>query len=261
MALQASNIALRYGHLSLLDGIDFTLKPGKVHVILGPNGAGKTSLLRILCGDLSPSRGEVMLHGQPYAEWSSLERARRLAVLPQHTTLNFPFTAEEVVQLGRTPHTSGVVRDKQIISAALARVDGSYLANRFYTQLSGGEKQRVQLARVLAQIWPNEDDNIANDGRVLILDEPTASFDLAHQQLLVEVVREFAAQGVAVAMVVHDLNLALQCADTVTLLSCGRVAASGSPAGVMRAELLQQVFSARLDVITHPTSGRPLIIS
>lgn len=259
MALTATNIGLNFSGARILNGVDLTLEPGKVTVLLGPNGTGKTSLLRILTGELQPHSGSVALNGTAINEWPADQRARLLGVLPQLATLNFPFTVQEVVQLGRTPHSTGQQKDREIVNEALALVDGSYLAKRYYTQLSGGEKQRVQLARVLAQIWQPSPDDGAH--RCLILDEPTSSFDLCHQQLMMSVVRRFAEQGVAVCLVLHDLNLAVQCADHIGLLCCGELVASGTPAEVMTPELLRRVFTADIDVIEHPKTGKPLIIT
>ena len=255
--LSAGNITLSLSGVSILHDVSVGLLPRQVTVILGPNGAGKTSLLRTLCGEQAPDSGEVLLHGRPLEQWSAAQRARVLGVLPQSSVLNFPFTVEEVVQLGRTPHSTGVARDREIVEAALQLVDGSYLVGRYYTQLSGGEKQRVQLARVLAQIW--EPDPLGD--RCLILDEPTSSFDLAHQQLMLDAVRRFADQGVSVCLVLHDLNLAAQCADQLILVRCGRQAAVGTAQQVLQPDILQEVFAVAVDVIPHPKNGRPLVIT
>ncbi|MCB1703747.1 MAG: heme ABC transporter ATP-binding protein, partial [Halioglobus sp.] len=140
---------------------------------------------------------------------------------------------------------------------ALQAVDGDYLANRFYTQLSGGEKQRVHLARVLAQIWePSLDGE-----RYLVLDEPTSSFDLAHQQLTLEVVRNLAASGVGVLMVIHDLNLAARCADEMFLMQCGKQVISGTPQQVLQRDIIARVFQVEASIGVHPTSGTPLVIT
>jgi iron complex transport system ATP-binding protein len=180
-----------------------------------------------------------------------------LAVLPQHSLLNFPFTAAEVVMLGRTPHDTGVARDREIVAQALSAVDGAYLAGRIYTQLSGGEKQRVHLARVLAQIW----DASAEGERYLVLDEPTSSFDLAHQQLTLDVVRNLAQTGVGILMVIHDLNLAARCANRMCLMQYGRIVDCGTPDEVLKSETIKRVFGVEASIAVHPVSGTPLVIT
>jgi iron complex transport system ATP-binding protein len=257
VALSATGLSLRIGEFPLLDDVDLAVEPGKVTAVLGPNGAGKTSLLRVLVGELTPDRGEVRLNQRGFHEWLAVERARTLAVLPQHSLLNFPFTAEEVVMLGRTPHDTGATQDRAIVAEALRAVDGDYLSDRVYTQLSGGEKQRVHLARVLAQVW--EPSPLGH--RYLVLDEPTSSFDLAHQQLTLDIVKSLAVREVGILMVIHDLNLAARCADQMVLLQCGAIVASGSPEEVLVANIIRQVFQVDAKIGTHPVSGKPLVIT
>ena len=256
MPLAGRGIQLHVSGFDLLRDVDLAVRPGTVTAIVGPNGAGKSSLLRVLCGELAPTQGEVRLNGRALGDWEADRRARMLAVLPQHAVLDFPFTAREVVSLGRTPHGTGAGRDAEIVRAALEAVDAAYLDKRFYTQMSGGEKQRVQLARVLAQVW----EPVPEGERVLVLDEPTAAFDLAHQQITLGIVRRFAAEGVGVLVVLHDLNLAAQCADRLVVLSCGRVAAEGSPAEVLDAALVERVFGLRCVLMPHPLTGAPMVV-
>jgi iron complex transport system ATP-binding protein len=257
MSLSARNVSLTLSQTPVLTGVEVDVLPGSIATIAGPNGAGKTSLLRVLVGELSASSGSVMLNGKTLQSWSPLDRAKTLAVLPQHSLLNFPFTAAEVVMLGRTPHDTGLKRDSEIVEQALKMVDGDYLANRIYTQLSGGEKQRVHLARVLAQIW----EPSVGGGRYLVLDEPTSSFDLAHQQLTLEIVRKLAHKGVGILMVIHDLNLAARCSDTMYLMQCGAVAISGAPQDVLQSEIISRVFQVQASIGVHPQSGTPLVIT
>ena len=157
MTMFADNISLHLSGFDLLRNISLEVEAGAVTAIVGPNGAGKSSLLKVLTGEVTATRGDVYLNQRELTHWPLLDRAQMLAVLPQHTLLNFPFTADEVVGLGRIPHQTGVTKDNQIITQALDLVDASYLQKRFYTQMSGGEKQRVQLARMLAQIWQPSD--------------------------------------------------------------------------------------------------------
>jgi heme transport system ATP-binding protein len=257
MALEARAVSLSISGVKLLDSISLPVEPGQVTAVLGPNGAGKTSLLRVLTGELQPDAGEVLLDGQPLPNWAGMQRARSLAVLPQHSLLNFPFYAEEVVMLGRTPHDTGRKQDEDIVQQALEAVDCKHLASRVYTHLSGGEKQRVQLARVLAQVW----EPLAGAQRYLVLDEPTSSLDLAHQRLTLEVVRNLSDRNVGVLLVLHDLNLAARCADQMVLLQCGRIAVSGEPAAVLTKENISDVFQVEASIGEHPTDGTPLVIT
>lgn len=257
MSLCAEGLCLSLSGIPLLQDIDIEVKPGKITTILGPNGAGKTSLLRVLTGELLPTVGRVSLNGCPVRDVPPVQRARTLAVLPQHSLLNFPFTAAEVVMLGRTPHDTGALRDRAIAAQALKAVDGDYLADRIYTRLSGGEKQRVHLARVLAQVW----ESTGEGDRYLVLDEPTSSFDLAHQQLTLDVVRNLGRKGVGILMVIHDLNLAARCADQMVLLRSGQIVTSGSPQDVLTVGNVTDVFQVDVHISEHPVSGKPLVIT
>jgi len=257
MSLSARNLSLTLSGTLLLGDIDLDVLPGQITTVLGPNGAGKTSLLRVLVGELAPDKGSVTLNGRELTQWSPPRRARTLAVLPQHSLLNFPFTAAEVVMLGRTPHDTGAARDREIVLQALRAVDGDHLAGRIYTQMSGGEKQRVHLARVLAQIW----ETVGEGERYLVLDEPTSSFDLAHQQLTLDVVRDLAEKGVGILMVLHDLNLASRCADRMFLMQRGRMVISGTPGEVLSPETITRVFQVEVNIGVHPVSGTPLVIT
>lgn len=257
MSLQAREVSVTASGTPLLVNVDLAISPGSVTAVLGPNGAGKTSLIRVLAGELPCDSGSVSLGGEPLSSWPAARLAQSLAVLPQHSLLDFPFTAAEVVMLGRTPHDTGLARDSEIVAEALASVDAAHLTTRIYTQLSGGEKQRVHLARVLAQIW----EPVNNADRFLMLDEPTASFDLAHQQLTLEVVGELAKRGVGVLLVLHDLNLAARCADTIVLMQCASVAHSGTSDDVLNADTIASVFQIDVQIGAHPVTGSPLVIT
>ena len=155
--LLAEDLQVVRGRKTVLDGVSLTVEPGQVLGVLGPNGAGKSSLLGALCGELAAQRGRVLLHDRALCDWSGHERAQRLAVLPQASSLGFAFRVEEVVGMGRLPHRTGQVRDQEIVQAALEAADALHLADRSYLALSGGERQRVHLARVLTQLWPGEE--------------------------------------------------------------------------------------------------------
>jgi iron complex transport system ATP-binding protein len=238
-----------------LDQISLEVPAGSATAIIGPNGAGKTSLLRAICGELDIQLGELQFNGKAMHLWKPQQRAKLMAILPQRSSLEFPFTAEEVVSLGRIPHDTPRQRNHQIVMEALELVDCANLAGRLYVHLSGGEKQRVQLARVAAQIW----DEQAQD-RCLILDEPSASLDLAHQAMIVGMMRFFARQGVAILTVLHDLNLASKCADQIVVLDRGRLVDCGEPKAVLTEEMLSRVFNIDALVSVNAKDGSCLVI-
>lgn len=253
--LRAENLQVTRGRQQVLRDISLELQPGQVLGVLGPNGAGKSTLLGALCGELQPTQGQVSLCQRPLAQWAGQQRARRLAVLPQSSTLGFAFNVQEVVALGRLPHDSGRERDAEIIDAALHAADAFHLRGRSYLALSGGERQRVHLARVLAQLWPGE------QGCTLLLDEPTSMLDPLHQHTTLQAVRAFADRGGAVLLILHDLNLAARYCDRILLLEQGAARAIGSPAQVLQPDSLKAVFGIEVLVQPHPERGHPLIIT
>ncbi|MDR2307876.1 MAG: heme ABC transporter ATP-binding protein [Paucimonas sp.] len=253
--LDVENLCLKRAGQEVLRDISLKLHPGQILGVLGPNGAGKSSLLGALCGELAPSGGRVHLDGRALAEWDGPERARRLAVLPQTSSLGFGFSVEEVVGLGRLPHASGQQRDREVIAAALRAADAQHLGERSYLALSGGERQRVHLARVLAQLWPGE------AGTTLLLDEPTSALDPLHQHTTLQAVRDFANNGAAVLVILHDLNLAARYCDHILLLEQGRCHALDTPQQVLTPTALRRVFGIDVLVQPHPERGHPLIIT
>lgn len=242
---------------ALVDAVSLALRPGELAVLIGPNGAGKSTLLGLLSGRLRPTQGRAVLDGIPLDRWASATLARRRAVLVQEPALAFAFTGLEVALLGRHPHCGGHPghHDRQMAMRALHAADAAAFAHRPVDTLSGGERARVHLARVLAQVaWEP-----AGPVRVLLLDEPTASLDLAHQHALLARVRHLAQEtGLAVLASVHDLNLAARHADRLLLLSGGALLADGVPDDVLIPETVQRGFgiaTARVAVPgqTHPT--------
>ena len=244
----------RAGKIVLAD-VSLELLPGEVLGVLGPNGAGKSTLLAALCGELQPDQGKVWLDQQALKSLTGAQRAQRLAVLPQTSTLDFAFRVEEVVGMGRLPHQTGRVRDDEIINAALHAADVGHLSGRSYLALSGGERQRVHLARVLAQLWPGE------AGQTLLLDEPTSMLDPLHQHTTLQAIRRFADRGAAVLVILHDLNLAARYCDRILLLDCGRPYALDTPSMVLQPGPLKAVFGLEVLVQAHPERGHPLIIA
>jgi len=224
---------------TLVDQSSFSLQAGEVISIIGPNGAGKSSLLKAISGELSFS-GKLSFNGLSV---DRLKRARHLAVLPQLSLLNFPYKVPE---------------DQLIIQEVLALLDIDYLAERRYTKLSGGEKQRVQLARVLCQIWRAEDAD--HQARILLLDEPNSALDLGHQQELMKIVSDVAKQGVAVMMVMHDINLAIPYSDKILAMLCSQTIAFGSPVDVIKQATIEKLFQAKFEIVQHPQHQTPLVI-
>jgi iron complex transport system ATP-binding protein len=257
MSLQANQLAYAIGSISLLEGVSLTLQPGEIIAMVGANGAGKSTLLRLLTGELTPTQGAVLLDGKTLSAWSKRDLARRRGVLPQSSVLAFGFTALEVVLMGRTPHLRGIERaeDYDIAYEALSATQVDHLVERSYMSLSGGEQQRVQLARVLAQIWQ------ATEPRYLLLDEPTNNLDLAHQHSTLEIAAGFARRGVGVLAVLHDLNLAAQYADHIVMLKSGRVLAAGLPNTVLTPTLIDEAFNMAVMIQPHPCLNCPLVIA
>lgn len=253
--LCVENLFLQRGTNQVLSNVSLAVQPYQVLGVLGPNGAGKSSLLGALCGELNANQGRVTLDGRDLSHWPGQERAQRLAVLPQISSLGFAFKVEEVVGMGRLPHRTGLVCDQQIVDAALQAADARHLVGRSYLALSGGERQRVHLARVLAQLWPGE------EGRTLLLDEPTSMLDPLHQHTTLQAVRNFADRGAAVLVILHDLNLAARYCDRILLLEQGRCHAFASPEEVLTPAALRAVYGIDVLVQAHPERGHPLIIA
>jgi len=244
MSLLASNLGVDLGSRAILRDVAIELRPGEVLAIVGPNGAGKTTLLRALAGELRPTIGAVSLDGHPLATWSPQELARRRAVLPQKPVLSAAFTIEEVVHLGRFPHGGAEIEDTAAVQRALSSVGLADRAGDPYTNLSGGEEQRVMVARVLAQLDANHDRP-----RYLLLDEPTAALDLAWQHRLLSLARQLAQLGVAVFAILHDLTLAATYADRVGLLVDGRLTALGASREVLTAAAIERAYGVEATVI------------
>jgi len=251
LTAQSLTVTVAGGRRTLLSGVDCSLVPGEVVALIGPNGAGKSTLLSALSGLRAPSAGEVLLDGKPLAALSATARARRVAVLSQSSALSFPFRVRDVVALGRWPHegTPEARRDSDAIAEALARLDLHALAERDYLHLSGGEQQRVHLARVLAQAFRARTD----DG-VLLLDEPVAALDPRHQHATLRLVTELARTGLAVAVVLHDLALAARYATRLLLLDGGRLVAAGPPARVLRHARCAEVLGVSVR-LSHEADG------
>lgn len=253
--LRVDDVSLEVDGKFLLQGISADFLPGRLSVLLGPNGAGKSTLLRLLAAELPPSKGRLRLDAKDLQTWSAADLARRRAFLPQSYRLDFAFRALDVVMLGRYPFHGGTetAEDVDRVLQALSRVDAVHLAEREYLSLSGGERQRVQLARVLVQVEQAE-------GGWLLLDEPTSALDLAHQHQLMRLLREMAARGLGIIASLHDLNLAAAYADEVVMLCEGRLHGKGTSEAVLTAGHIGEIYGLPVEVISHPHSGKPLVL-
>lgn len=275
--LQAHGIAVQRGERQILSDIDLSLPAGQVIGVLGANGAGKSTLLAALAGELSPSAGRITLNGRPLSAWPAAELASCRAVLPQSPSLQFDLPVATVIGMGAYPHArhtrtgaprtdsrdtaqAAIAEDQRILQRVLVLADVQDLYERRYRRLSGGEQQRVHLARVLYQLLLARQGH--DEYRVLMLDEPTASLDPRHQLHLLSAVHTLVhEENVAALVIVHDLNLAAGCCDRLLLLGQGRVAACGTPAQVLTPDTLRQVYGVEATVLPHPNQpGRPLVV-
>jgi len=252
--LQAVGVSYQVGSRLLLDRISFALQPGEMVALIGPNGAGKSTLLRILTGYLSASQGHCMIDGQRIECWPRDQLARRRAVMRQQSHVEFAVPVREVVAMGRAPWPGRL--NQQMIEQVMQLTGCDNLAQRDYRLLSGGEQQRVQLARALAQLW--HDDGPQG---WLFLDEPTSALDLYYQQHALRLLHQLTRHGrLTVCCVLHDLNLAALWSDRMLLLHQGALVASGPPVEVMTEETLTRWYQADLQVHHHSQDAVPQIV-
>jgi iron complex transport system ATP-binding protein len=256
--IEARDVSVAIGSKRILHVVEFSARAGEVTAIVGPNGSGKTTFMKSLSGDL-PASGTIRINGRDLRDMKPWQLAGMRAVLPQATTLSFPFTVREIVRLGVLGGRSGALagEEDRLPERALARVDLDGFAGRYYQELSGGEQQRVQLARVLCQVWSPVLDG---EPRWLFLDEPVSSLDIKHQLVIMNIAREFASRGGGVVAILHDLNLTSMFADHVAVMSRGAIAASGNPKDVFTDDLIHRVFECRLRVGALPASGCPFVL-
>lgn len=254
MRFTTQDLVVRYpGHgRAALDRVTMDVPDGSLYAVLGPNGSGKSTLLKALLGVLPSSAGAARIDGREVASWSRRDLARAVGVVSQAETISFPLTVRELVAMGRYPWlgplgTEGE-RDRLAVARALEHCDVADLGARDVTTLSGGELQRVRIARALAQ-----------EPRALVLDEPTASLDIRHEMAILELLRSFGNQGMTVLVVTHGLDLAARFADRMLLLADGRVSAEGPPAEVMRSSVLEAVYRWPLSVSADPATGSPRV--
>ena len=246
--IECRNLGVGVAKGPRLATVDVQIAAGRFTAILGPNGAGKSTLMSMLVGERVPQCGQVLLDGHPLASHGMASLAQRRSVMPQDCSVAFDFTAQEVVELGRYPHRNQpAANEAQIMAEAMALTGVDHLAQRSINTLSGGERARTHLARALAQIWLSPVDGSA---RWLLLDEPTAALDLAHQHHAMRLLRQWAReQGAGVVAVIHDLNLALRYADDVLVLGGEAGVHHGPVLDVLQPELVRQVWGVQCDPV------------
>lgn len=254
--ISATNIWYKSNNTHLLRGISFDIAPGDIMAVLGSNGAGKTTLLKCLGRELGAEKGEILFKKKPLHQWKAQELARHRAVLSQHYQVTLPFTVEQIVMMGRYPHFKNhpLPKDHAIVRESLAFAGIEHLQYRNYLTLSGGEQQRTQIARVLSQLWEDE-----NNEKLLILDEPVSALDIQYQHHIMQLVRKLSKRNFAVIAVLHDLNLALQYCNKVLLLKKGEQVAFGDT-GVIDRALIRQVYDVESDTIYHAATNKSYII-
>jgi len=257
--LSANGVTFNAGRRTLIDGVTATFDAGRLHLIVGPNGAGKSTLIKVLARLLHPHSGTVHYDGSDIAGWSERQLACCRAVLSQAVEVAFSIPVRELVMMGRYPHFGARpgANDEHICDEVMHFFEVDIMADRSYGTLSGGEKQRVQFARVLAQIWRP----IEGSARYLFLDEPLTFLDIRHQIDFMDKVRTFALQQeVVVVGVVHDLSLAARFADRLLLLHEGRILADGSPDEGLREEHLRTAFQVSPVLLTNPATGERHVV-
>jgi iron complex transport system ATP-binding protein len=253
--LEIRNVTMGYSGTAVLRDVNLEVNPGEVLAVIGPNGVGKSTLVRIASGTLHPISGQVGINGDLLGDLTPAERARKISVVPQATNLPPTFRALDVVMMGRTPYLGWLGSegdaDFKVVRDAMERTGTFEMAERPIEELSGGEQQRVLIARALAQAAP-----------IMLLDEPTAHLDLRHQDQVLGLARGLAKEGgMAILLALHDLNLVSRFADRVALLSDGVVRKLGSPEDVLQSVLLAEVYGIHIEVVPSPVDGKPLVLS
>ena len=253
VAIAAKGLNLSLGGKVLLDDFNLEIRHGEVTALLGPNGAGKSTLLKVLCGELDAG-GDIRIHNKNQAKWPAKALARYLAVLPQHSSLSFAFTAQEVVELGALPLDLPRADATATAAEMMEKTDITTLADRLYPSLSGGEKQRVHFARILTQL------SEANENAILMLDEPTSALDLAHQHKTLQLAQNMAKAGAAVIVVLHDLNLAAQYANRLIIVNNGKIQADGDAWHALEPSNIERVYGWPVTMTEHPVHKHPVIL-
>ena len=255
--LKAENISFKIGNATLLKPTSVEFEKGQFHVIMGANGAGKSTLLKLLAGDHHPTSGEVYLDGTTLPHFSKQTLATRRAVLSQHYHLSFPITVDEIVLMGRYPYfgTQPKAADLAICREAMQLMDVLHLAERDYTTLSGGEAQKVQMSRVLAQIWNEERE----ENKILFLDEPVSHLDVKYQYQLLSVAKEHCQKGTTVIAILHDLNLAISFADRILLMKEGAIRYEMKDVRSLTPEIIEDTFGIAATILQNDRA-KPIVV-
>jgi iron complex transport system ATP-binding protein len=245
--LEVNDVSYRIGNHQILDNVSNVFEAGKLTMIIGPNGSGKSTLLKIISNEITNYSGSIHYDNKLLSKKEKQDISKIRAVLSQETELSFPLTVAEVVMMGRYPHYNfkPSLKDIEICNLALNRMKMDSFTERNYLTLSGGEKQRVHFARIMAQIWEQPKDKY----RYLLLDEPIASLDLNYQHEFLKITKEIALQNTVTIAVIHDINLALQYADAVILINNGKIVASGNPSSVITAENLFAIYGLKCRIV------------
>lgn len=252
---EVSHLTFHVRDKVILKDVNLTIQPGAFTAIVGPNGAGKSSLLKAMAHEQTHYRGEIIINGKKVKSYTPKALSKVRAFLPQHTTMQFAFTTEQIVMLGRHASEHTQKENLIIVDEVLERTSLQQLRNRNYLTLSGGEKQRVQLARVLAQVW---DETLYP--RYILLDEPTSSMDIAQQQNIFSLAKAVCDRNIGVMAIVHDLNMAAQFADQLYFLKDGKIIAHGEAEKVFTKSNIEETFCCRVNVYRDPCNNCPYII-
>lgn len=253
-SLCVEHLSVSIENKPILDDINLRFNSGEFVAVLGPNGTGKSTLLKAITGEIKHS-GQCTVFNKPKNSWQPQKLAKHLGVLPQSSSLTFNFTAQEVVKLGGLGLSAHHFELNHIACRYMIKTDTLHLADRLYPSLSGGEKQRVHLARVLTQL------DQSGDQKIVILDEPTAALDIHHQHSTLKLAKELTHQGATVIAVLHDLNLASQYADRIVMLNKGEVVVDDEPSKALQPHFIESVYHYPANVIVHPKLGHPLVIA
>ncbi len=254
--LNVNNISVIHNKRHLLRDVSFHANAGELLVVLGSNGAGKSSLLKCISKEWKPQQGDVSWNNISLTKWTDKSLAKVRAVLTQNYQISLPFGVEEIVMMGRYPHfkNSPSELDRHTVQQCLRYTGIEHLQSRNYLTLSGGEQQRVQIARILAQLWDGDANN-----KLMLLDEPVSALDIQYQHSVMQLAKKLTLRGFTVVAVLHDLNLALQYADKVLMLKQGRQVAFGD-LGVLNEHNIREVYEVDTEIIQHPDSKRKLVV-
>lgn len=252
IAIDAKGLTKRFGSLTAVDDVNLQIPEAAIYGFLGPNGSGKSTLMKALLGTVDLESGEALVEGRSVEDWPRRELARRVGAVSQSESTAFPLTVRQLVEMGRYPHLGPLrpmkAEDRSAVDAAMERCDVTEFRDRLVETLSGGEFQRVRIARALAQ-----------EPSALVLDEPTASLDIRHEMGILQLLRDSSRRGVTVLLVTHHLNLAARFADRVLLLDAGKVAAEGAVSEVFQSRILEAVYGWPLSIAPDPVTGAPSV--